>query len=137
MSVDNTQLASGQILILLLELECLEEQLSAPEIKVHDARSILTQIETIRSDYLAFAGKLSSLGAPIPKEECRAVVKRLSAARSHALTVCPTVSMASSGSDSGSGSGTVQVQAKLPQINLPIFAGDIAEWISWSRALQV
>ncbi len=101
MSVDDTQLATDQIRILLLELECIEDQLSASDIKVHKARSIFAQIETIRTDYLTFAGKLSGLGTPVTKEECLAVVKCVSAARSRALTACPNASTSSVGSGSG------------------------------------
>ncbi len=82
---------------------------------------------------MPLAGWLQGLGAPMSKQDCLAVMKRISATRSRLLSVCPTASGSASAPFCSGLSSGAQIQAKLPQIQLPVFSGNTEEWHAWSH----
>ncbi len=134
--VDEVATARSRLDYWILELELLEEQLSQAELTPNEAKCAIPQLEKVRDEYSNIAGLLGGLGAPIDKDARISVIKRLSAARSKASQMVPGAFSASSGAYATSQSGSAGIQAKLPPINLPIFAGTTADWIKWIRAFN-
>ncbi len=61
MASDDAGSVQGHIELLSLELELLEERLIAPDLKPQDARTLLSQVNTFRSEYMSLAGKRQGL----------------------------------------------------------------------------
>ncbi len=80
---------------------------------------------------MPLAGRLQGLGALASNQDCLTTMKRIFAARSQPMASCPTASFGAGGSLGGA---SAPIQAKLPQIQLPVFSSDTDEWLAWSCA---
>ncbi len=135
MVADEAETVHGHIGILLLEQELLEDRLNASNLKPQNARVLLSQLDTLHFKYMSLAGKLQGLSSLVSRKEYFLVVKQILAAQSKATSLVP-VSLSSGGGSNcaAAGSGVSQIQAKLPQINLPLFSGGTNAWICWSAS---
>ncbi len=131
MPLDEAGSIQGHTDILLIELDLTKEQLNLKELKPPEARSLLTQTERIRSEYMPLAGRLQGLGAPASNQDCFTTMKRIFTTRSQLMASCPAASF---GASSSLGGASAPIQAKFPQIQLPVFSGDTEEWLAWSCA---
>ncbi len=136
MAYDDAGSVQGHIELLSLELELLEEWLIAPDLKPQDARTLLSQVDTLRSEYMSLAEKLQGFGSPSSRDERLTILKCILAVWSKASSLAPVSSSVGGSHFVASGPGSSQLQAKLPQINLPMFSGGADAWIGRSRAFS-
>ncbi len=85
---------------------------------------------------MSLAGKLQGLGSPSSRDERLTILKHILAVRSKASSLAPVSSSVAGSHFVTSGPGSSQLQAKLLQINLPMFSGGTDAWIGWSRAFS-
>ncbi len=124
---------TAEIETLLLDLDVTKSQISAGEVKVQDAKEMLTDLEHVKTTYIPLVASLSGLGHPASKEERLAILTRMSQIRS---SLCRLIPAPTSMAQTSTAGPVHQLQAQLLHIHLPVFNGDLEEWIEWSRAFQ-
>ncbi len=134
MAKDLTAKIKGHIETVLLELDIAEGRLDEEDLKLPEVRLVMSRIDAVRSEYPALIGQLCELGQPPTKEERLTVLRKIAAIESKASRMFPAIASGASSTASSCCTNGPQIQAKLPQINLPPFSGEIGDWLKWSRA---